>query len=172
MDGSGPSLWATWQVECGAVITRSVFTKNSHNRHPIARPWGRDMGCHLWVQSLLNVLIQSLLWCMHYRVLLHRAITALHCTSRRGALSLQYLTMQGVQLPRLSGLCDSPLLGQGKVKRMLSHVDFHKAFRQVQNNNPKDMLIPESSCYQALTTNSKMLLANGKCDSWIQVSLS
>ena len=32
--------------------------KNTHNRHPIARPWGRDMGCLLWVQSG---------WCSHFR---------------------------------------------------------------------------------------------------------
>ena len=25
------------------------FLQNPHNRHPIAHPWGQDMGCLLWV---------------------------------------------------------------------------------------------------------------------------
>ena len=50
-----------------------------YNGHPIARPWGRDMGCLLWVKALINILPRSLQWWMHYRVLLHRVITALHC---------------------------------------------------------------------------------------------
>ena len=33
------------------------FLTNPHNRHPIARPSGRGMGCHLWVQSLICVLL-------------------------------------------------------------------------------------------------------------------
>ena len=36
------------------------FLQNTHNRHPIARPWGRDMGCLLWIQTLITVLHQSL----------------------------------------------------------------------------------------------------------------
>ena len=32
------------------------FLQNSHNRHPIARPHGRAMGCLLWVQSKNQVL--------------------------------------------------------------------------------------------------------------------
>ena len=27
------------------------FIPNPHSRHPIARPWGRGMGCLLWVNS-------------------------------------------------------------------------------------------------------------------------
>ena len=30
------------------------FQQNSHNRHPITRPWGRGMGCLLWVESLVK----------------------------------------------------------------------------------------------------------------------
>ena len=37
---------------CGAGITRSIFFKNSHNRHHIARPWGQGMGCLIYVLSL------------------------------------------------------------------------------------------------------------------------
>ena len=32
------------RIQCGAVITRSIFSNFPHNRQPIARPWGRDMG--------------------------------------------------------------------------------------------------------------------------------
>ena len=45
----------------------------------MARPWGWGMGSLLWVQALINVLLRSLQWCMHYRVLLRRVITTLHC---------------------------------------------------------------------------------------------
>ena len=40
------------------------FLKNSHNRHPIARPWGRGMGCLLWAWSLIFVPLLSSQWCM------------------------------------------------------------------------------------------------------------
>ena len=33
------------------------FLQNSHNRHPIPRPWGRGMGCLLWVWSLIYILL-------------------------------------------------------------------------------------------------------------------
>ena len=55
-------------IQCGVVTTRSVFTKP-----------GRAMGCFVWVQTLGHVLPRSLKWCMHYRVILHRVITACHC---------------------------------------------------------------------------------------------
>ena len=55
------------------------FLQNNHNRHPIARPWGRDMGCLLWVQALIYILSQSLHYCVHYDIIFDRVITALHC---------------------------------------------------------------------------------------------
>ena len=33
-----------------------IFLWRSHERHPIARPWGRGMGCRSWVRSLAEVL--------------------------------------------------------------------------------------------------------------------
>ena len=30
------------------------FLQNHQKRHPIARLWGQGMGCHLWVQPLIN----------------------------------------------------------------------------------------------------------------------
>ena len=52
---------------------------NTHNRHPIARPWGRGMGCLLWLQTLMNVIPKSLQCCVQYHVMLDRFITALDC---------------------------------------------------------------------------------------------
>ena len=37
-----------------------VSFPNTHNRHPIAHPWGWAMGCVLWVQSLPHVWSLSL----------------------------------------------------------------------------------------------------------------
>ena len=31
------------------------FLENLHNRHPIVRPWGPDIGCLLWVQILIYI---------------------------------------------------------------------------------------------------------------------
>ena len=41
-----------------------ILSNNTHNRHPITRPWGRVMGCVLWVPSLTEVLhLLSQCWC-------------------------------------------------------------------------------------------------------------
>ena len=56
------------------------FLQNSHEKPPIARPVGRGMGCLLWVQPLLDILLQFLRWCVQYHVMLDRVIAALDCT--------------------------------------------------------------------------------------------
>ena len=33
-----------------------IIRWRSHERHTIARPWGRGMGCHSWMQSLAELL--------------------------------------------------------------------------------------------------------------------
>ena len=33
-----------------------IFLTKIHKRHPIARPSGRDMGCILWIQHLIDIL--------------------------------------------------------------------------------------------------------------------
>ena len=58
------------------------FLQNINERHPIARPPGRRMGCLLWVQSLIDILPQFLQWCVPYHVILYRVITALGCISQ------------------------------------------------------------------------------------------
>ena len=55
------------------------FLQNSHKRCSIARPLGRGMEWLLWVQTLINIPPQSQQWCMHYHVILNRAITASDC---------------------------------------------------------------------------------------------
>ena len=55
------------------------FVANHHNRHPIARPWGRGMGCLLWFWSLIFILLLSLWFRWWCRDKLDRVITALDC---------------------------------------------------------------------------------------------
>ena len=52
----------------------------THNRHPIARPWGRAMGCLLWVQSLFYVLPLSQHYCIQYIAMFDCVTTPLYCT--------------------------------------------------------------------------------------------
>ena len=49
------------------------FLQNRHNRHPIARPWGRVMRCVLWV---------LLMCCMQYAMLTHWSYVFLALTHR------------------------------------------------------------------------------------------
>ena len=65
--GRGPLLWSQYHgkwkrtcCHCKAVI----FSPNPHYRHPIPCPWRWDMGCLLWVQSLIQVIHESLHWQM------------------------------------------------------------------------------------------------------------
>ena len=62
------------------------FLPNPHKIHPIAHPLGWDMGCILWVQTVIYTLPQSMQWCMWYHVILNRVITALNCTLHWTAL--------------------------------------------------------------------------------------
>ena len=39
------------QWQC-TILLHGCFISRYNNRHPIARPWGPDMGCLLWVHSL------------------------------------------------------------------------------------------------------------------------
>ena len=64
--------WAMWFVNHSLVIfiefteytercryNAVKFLPNSHNKHLIARPWDRGMGCLLWVWSRIYVLLLS-----------------------------------------------------------------------------------------------------------------
>ena len=56
------------------------FIKNIYKRHPISRPLGRNMGCLLWIQHLIDILLQFLQQLMQCVTELDRVITALDCT--------------------------------------------------------------------------------------------
>ena len=49
----GP-LWKHYTVRSRYIAVISLW--RSHERRPIARLWGRDMGCRSWMQSLAEVL--------------------------------------------------------------------------------------------------------------------
>ena len=57
------------------------FLWNPYKRHPIAYWLGWGMGCLLWVQILIDILLQSLQLCIQYSVILDRVITAPDCRS-------------------------------------------------------------------------------------------
>ena len=52
----------TLDLQCSAFITRWVFWKTPHKRHSIAP----DMGCLVWIETLIYILSQSLQWYMRY----------------------------------------------------------------------------------------------------------
>ena len=63
------------RIQCGAIITRSVFSKI----------FMKDIGCLVWVQSLIDILPHFLQWYVQYHVILDHVIMALDCiwTSQR-----------------------------------------------------------------------------------------
>ena len=67
------------------------FLQNAHKGHPVAHPLGWDMGCHLWIQTLIKVLHQLLQCCMQYRVTLDLVITALDCILEISQVSEIYM---------------------------------------------------------------------------------
>ena len=57
------------------------FLKNICERHPIAHPLGWGMGCILWIQHLIDILLELLQLLMQYLTILGHVITALDCMS-------------------------------------------------------------------------------------------
>ena len=74
-------VWACWEIICTVqcVYNAVNFLPNHHKVHPIARPLGRDMGCILWVKTVIYTSPQSLQWCMHYHEHIGPRFTALDC---------------------------------------------------------------------------------------------
>ena len=60
-----------------AVPDAVHFLRNPFIWHPIAPPLGCGMGCLLWVQLLILILLQFLQWYMQYCFMLNLVITAL-----------------------------------------------------------------------------------------------
>ena len=63
-------------------VPRFFYLQNIHERHSIALPTGRDMGCILRVKCLLYVLLQIEQCCMQYRGMMDRVMAAPDCTCR------------------------------------------------------------------------------------------
>ena len=55
------------------------FLSNLHNRHPIARPWGRDKECLLWAQNPIYILPLPLQCYLRYHKIFGCVITELDC---------------------------------------------------------------------------------------------
>ena len=76
-------LSALWLADLTTVRCRYnavSFLHIPHNRHSIARPLGRGMGCLMWFSCLSHVLLLSVQRCVWNRDKLNRVITALDCT--------------------------------------------------------------------------------------------
>ena len=89
-----------WCMQCGALITRSIFSQISTKKHSIARPLG--MWCLLWVHTLVYTLHPSLRWCMQYRVILDRVMW--HQTVSTESLR-HYAFVNCTQMPCTLYLC-------------------------------------------------------------------
>ena len=75
-----------WWMICSPIHYHKIYTvwchynaanllQNPHNRHPIARPWGRDMGCLLWVWN--SDLYSASVSTVKYHAILDCVVTAL-----------------------------------------------------------------------------------------------
>ena len=80
--------WSGWgdtrDVGLGYITVRCRyhvvnFHLNPHEKYPIARPLERDMGCMMWVQTVIYILAQSMQWCIQYDVILDRVVSTLDC---------------------------------------------------------------------------------------------
>ena len=52
------------------------YHENSHNRRPVARPSGRDMGCLFWKQVLIYLMPQSLKCCMERHMVVFQLLSS------------------------------------------------------------------------------------------------
>ena len=81
-------------MQCDFIIKWLLFFK----RHPIARPSWRGMGCLVLVRSLFYILPWSLQWCMQYRVILDRIISALDCNAEFATTSSSVISQHASKL--------------------------------------------------------------------------
>ena len=56
------------------------FLKNPYKKHLIAHPFGRGMGCLLWVHTVIYILPREVQWCMQYNFISDCVTTAPNCT--------------------------------------------------------------------------------------------
>ena len=90
-------------LQCGTVIARSLFCKIPPKRHPIARPLASGMGCLLWIQILIYILLESLERCMLYHVILDRVVTVLHCSCTKRSNIMKYIQIKRGKLFQMGG---------------------------------------------------------------------
>ena len=55
IEREGQCCWKTDTVRCDAYIMQSVFSKILTTRHPIACPWGGDVGVFCEFKDLIDV---------------------------------------------------------------------------------------------------------------------
>ena len=77
------------KIQCDVITARSVFSKHSHNRHTMARPHGRDMGCLLWVKSLISYSVSittflPTIWGLYSSALWRHFAVCTNCTTLKG----------------------------------------------------------------------------------------
>ena len=77
------------KIQCDVITARSVFSKHSYNRHIMARPHGRDMGCLFQVKSLISysVSITTVLhkiWGLYSSALWRHTAVCTKCTTLKG----------------------------------------------------------------------------------------
>ena len=85
-----------------------------HERHPIARPWGRDIGCCSWMQNLAEVVSLWLLPCVYYRVIDDCDISRVYnIMILHRALPLQQQSMNRTLHPQKNSSCIVPRRSDG-----------------------------------------------------------
>ena len=67
------------------------FITNIHERHPMARPLRRGMGCLLWIHHLIDIMSQFLQFSMQNLSILDRVLTALDCIMPYHIYHIQYI---------------------------------------------------------------------------------
>ena len=94
------------------------FHHSFHNRHPIAFPWGRGMGCLLWVWNLIYFPLLSWQCRIWYQDKLDRAITALDCNwTSHHALQWRHMSVTASQGTKVSTVCSATCSGPRQGKR-------------------------------------------------------
>ena len=77
------------KIQRDAITARSVFSKHYHNRHTMARPHGRDMGCLLWIKSLISYSISittvlHTIWGWYSSAVWRHSSVCTNCTTLKG----------------------------------------------------------------------------------------
>ena len=66
------------------------FLQNPNKRHPVAHPLGWAMGCLVWIQTLINILTQSLHWPFYVEPCYH-STRLYHITQEHEGIDIQII---------------------------------------------------------------------------------